>query len=92
MASTTTKLGDFLGRSLVNDNPGTSTATDFLGRSATGTDKDFLGRSLVNTPLYPPPDRANSTAYTAGQRVKQKGTDEVQTSPSRRPPATSSCR
>jgi hypothetical protein len=79
MASTTTKLGDFLGRSLVNDNPGTSTATDFLGRSATGTDKDFLGRSLVNTPLYPPPDRANSTAYTAGQRVKQKGTDEVQT-------------
>jgi len=79
MASTTTKQGDFLGRSLVNDNPGVSNATDFLGRLATGTDKDFLGRSLQNAPLYPPPDRVNSTAYTAGQRVKQVGTNEVQT-------------
>lgn len=79
MAATTTKMADFLGRSLVNDNPGTSNATDFLGRLATGTDKDFLGRALANTPLFPPPDRANSTAYTAGQRVKQVGTNEVQT-------------
>ena len=79
MATTTTKLGDFLGRALVNDNPGTSNATDFLGRAVTGTDKDFMGRSLQNSPSYPPADRANTTAYTVGQRVKVAGIDEVET-------------
>lgn len=77
--TTTTKLGDFLGRSLANDNPGSSNATDFLGRGVTASNKDGLGRALTDTPNYPPPDRANSTAYTAGQRVKVKGTDEIQT-------------
>ena len=77
--ATTSKMGDFLGRSLVNDNPGTSTAADFLGRGTIASDKDFLGRGLANTPLYPPPARANTTAYTVGQRVSQVGTNEVQT-------------
>lgn len=77
--TTTTKLGDFLGRALVNDNPGTSSATDFLGRGTIASDKDFLGRALANNAIYPPPDRANSTAYTVGQRAKLAGTNEVQT-------------
>lgn len=77
--TTTTKLGDRLGRALVNDNPGTSNATDFLGRSVTASNKDFLGIALIDNPIYPPPDRANTTAYTVGQRVKVAGTNEVQT-------------
>lgn len=77
--TTTTKGADSLGRALTNDNPGTSAATDFLGRSVTASNKDFRGVGLSDTPLYPPPDRANSTAYSAGQRVKVKGIDEVQT-------------
>lgn len=77
--TTTTKLGDYLGRALVNDNPGTSNAEDFLGRDVTASNKDFLGVALVNTPAFPPADRANTTAYSVGQRVKVAGTNEVQT-------------
>lgn len=77
--ATTTRGGDFLGRALINDNPGTSTAKDFLGRDVAASNKDGWGRDLVTAPNFPPADRANSTAYTAGQRVKVKGTDEVQT-------------
>jgi hypothetical protein len=76
---TTTRGGDYLGRALDNDNPGSSDAKDFLGRDVTASDKDGWGRSLVVAPNFPPPDRANSTAYTAGQRVKVAGTNEVQT-------------
>jgi hypothetical protein len=77
--TTTTKLGDFLGRGLSNDNPGVSAASDFLGRAVIASDKDFMGRALANNSIYPPPDRANSTAYTLGQRVKVAGINEVQT-------------
>lgn len=77
--TTTTKLGDYLGRALVNDNPGTSNATDFLGRACTASDKDYNGQSLANNPQFPPPNRANNTAYTLGTRIKVAGTDEVQT-------------
>lgn len=77
--TTTTKLGDWLGRSLSNDNPGTSNATDYLGRNVVASNKDFLGRALVDNPSYPPADRANATAYTAGQRVKVAGINEVET-------------
>jgi len=77
--TTTTKLADSLGRALTNDNPGTSAATDFLGRAVTASNKDFRGVALTDNPLYPPPDRANSTVYTVGQRVKVKGIDEVET-------------
>jgi hypothetical protein len=44
---TTTKTKDFLARNLTNVVPGTSNATDFLGRNVTAGDKDFLGRGLV---------------------------------------------
>lgn len=77
--TTTTKLGDYLGRSLVNYNAGTSDATDFLGRSVTASDKDYAGRSLVNTPQYPPAAWATGTAYTVGQQRRIPGTKEVQT-------------
>jgi len=45
--TTTTKTKDFLARLLTNPTPGTSQATDFLGRSVVASDKDFLGRNLV---------------------------------------------
>lgn len=77
--TTTTKGADSLGRALTNDNPGTSAATDFLGRAVGASNKDFRGVALTDNPVYPPVDRANSTAYTAGQRVKVAGINEVQT-------------
>ena len=45
--TTTTKTKDFLARLLTNPTPGTSNATDFLGRAVAAGDKDFLGRGLV---------------------------------------------
>jgi hypothetical protein len=77
--TSTTKLGDWLGRALVNDNPGTSNAEDFLGRGTIASDKDFLGRALTDTPLYPPADWQASHAYVVGAQVKIPGTKEVQT-------------
>lgn len=77
--TTTTRLADFLGRALINDNPGTSAATDFLGRAVTASNKDYNGVSLLTAAQYPPPDRANSTAYTLGQRVKVANVAEIQT-------------
>jgi hypothetical protein len=44
---TTTRTKDYLGVPLVNTTPGTSAATDRLGRSVVAADKDFLGRALV---------------------------------------------
>lgn len=52
----TPRTKDYLGRSLTNANPGSSNATDFLGRSVVdpdesptsdGDETDFLGRTLV---------------------------------------------
>jgi hypothetical protein len=43
---TTTKTYDFLHRNLQNPTPGTSAATDYLGRSVQAGDKDYLGRAL----------------------------------------------
>lgn len=77
--TTTTKLGDFLGRALTNDNPGTSNATDYLGRAVTASNKDFRGQTLVDAPNYPPPDWQASHAYTAPTRARIPGTQEVQT-------------
>ena len=47
LAITTTKTKDYLARLLNNPTPGTSAATDFLGRSVVAGDKDHLGRALV---------------------------------------------
>ena len=44
---TTTSTKDYLGVALVNPTPGTSQATDRLGRSVVTGNKDFLARNLV---------------------------------------------
>jgi len=53
MTATTNTL-DFLGRLLVNANPGMSAATDFLGRAVAdplgpeaGNETDYLGRATT---------------------------------------------
>lgn len=76
--ATTTKLGDFLGRALKNDNPGNSNATDFLGRGIGASDKDFIGRSLVNAPSYPPANVARNTAYSVGDVRRVPGVKRVE--------------
>lgn len=75
----TTKKGDWLGRSLVNPVPGSSDATDYLGRNVTAGDKDYNGQSLATTPNYPPPDWVASTAYALGVTARLQNTREVQT-------------
>lgn len=78
--ATTTRIGDFLGRSLVNLTPGTSAARDFLGRNVVASDKDFAGRSLTVTRTFPPPLWVGGAAYsTVGTRVRVVKTAEVQT-------------
>jgi hypothetical protein len=57
---TTTRKEDFLGRNLTNGTPGTTNATDQLGRNVVTGNKDYLGRALTSVP------HAVSTAFTAG--------------------------
>lgn len=45
--ATTTTTKDYLGRALTNGTPGTSDATDHLGRAVKTGDLDYLGRPLV---------------------------------------------
>lgn len=71
--ATTTKLQDFLGRWLTNGTPGTSDATDHLGRNVVASDKDFVGRALI---FDNPTDWATATAYDVGDRVRLTG-DEL---------------
>lgn len=77
--TTTTKLADYLGRALVNDNPGASSAKDYMGRDVIASNKDYIGRALTDAPLFPPPNRANTTAYSVGDRVRVAGVNEVET-------------
>jgi hypothetical protein len=65
--TTTTKLQDFLGRWLVNATPGTSQATDFLGRKVIAGDKDFVGRNLG---FSNPSGWITAHAYTVGQTIR----------------------
>jgi hypothetical protein len=44
---TTTMTKDYLNRPLVNPTPGTSNATDYLGRAVTAGNKDYMARNLV---------------------------------------------
>lgn len=44
---TTTMTKDYLGVPLVNPTPGTSQATDRLGRSVVSGNKDYMNRALV---------------------------------------------
>lgn len=71
--ATTTKLADYLGRALVNPTPGTSQATDHLGRAVVTGNKDYAGRALLDEPLYPPIAWAATTAYGLGERVSLSG-------------------
>lgn len=66
---TTSDLQDFLGRWLTNANPGTSNATDFLGRNAVAGNADFLGRPFVTASS---PWTATHT-YTVGTLVEVGG-------------------
>ena len=77
--TTTTKLGDYIGRALTNHNPGVSNAKDYLGRDVIASNKDYAGRALTDAPLFPPPDWAAATAYALGVRRRIPGTNEVQT-------------
>lgn len=65
--TTSTKLQDFLGRWLTNSNPGTSQASDFLGRKVIAGDKDFIGRALG---YANPSTWITAHAYTVGQTVR----------------------
>jgi D-tyrosyl-tRNA(Tyr) deacylase len=69
---TTTRKEDFLGRNLTNATPGTSNATDHLGRNVVASNKDFLGRNLTVVPW------AAATAYTAGSLVYLAGGQELE--------------
>ena len=64
---TTLNLRDHMGRLLTNATPGTSDATDHLGRSIVASDLDFVARDLIAT------TRANTTAYAAGAYVQFAG-------------------
>jgi hypothetical protein len=68
---TTTRKEDFLGRNLTNATPGTSNATDHLGRNVIASNKDFLGRNLTSVP------HAVTTAYTTGAVVYLAGGQEL---------------
>lgn len=65
--TTTTRKEDYLGRDLVNETPGTSDATDFIGRSVKASNKDWLGRDLTSKPWVA------ATAYTVGVVVYVSG-------------------
>jgi hypothetical protein len=57
---TTTRKEDYLGRDLTNATPGTSNATDQLGRNVVAGNLDYLGRALTSIPW------AATTAVTTG--------------------------
>lgn len=68
--ATTTKLQDFLGRWLTNGTPGTTQATDHLGRNVAASNKDFIGRSLA---FDNPSAWAQTTPYALGAKVRLAG-------------------
>jgi hypothetical protein len=70
MMATTTKLKDFLGRWLTNGTPGTTNATDHLGRNVAASNKDFIGRSLA---FDNPAGWVQTTAYALGAYVRLAG-------------------
>lgn len=69
MSATSTLRKDFLGRWLVNANPGTSTnVTDFLGRAIKDGTHDNMGRLLT---LPHPGLWVVAHAYAAGSMVRR---------------------
>lgn len=67
----TRQTTDFMGRTLVNPTPGTSDATDAMGRKTVAGGTDFMGRSLSGGPA--PTAWAATTAYGLAQRVTNSG-------------------
>jgi len=57
---TTTRKEDYLGRDLTNATPGTSNATDHLGRNVGAGNTDYIGRALTSIPW------AATTAFSVG--------------------------
>lgn len=68
--ATTTFLADYLGRWLTNGTPGTTQATDSLGRAVVASNKDWMGRALT---FANPSNWVTATAYTVGNRVRLSG-------------------
>lgn len=62
--TTTLFLRDYLLRPLVNATPGTSDATDYIGRDVQAGDLDYIGRPLVATAW------AATTAYALDDYVE----------------------
>lgn len=71
--TTTTRKEDYLGRDLSNATPGTTAATDFLGRNVGASNTDFVGRALSSAPW------ATATAYSVGSIVYVTGGELVAT-------------
>ena len=69
--TTTTYKQDYLGCRLSNATPGTSAATDRLGRSVGASNTDWLGRKLVEGPWV------LTTAYAVGAQVYLAGGAEL---------------
>lgn len=68
--ATTTKLQDYRGCWITNGTPGSTAATDDLGRSVAASDKDYLGRSLI---FDNPSTWVQTTAYSLNGYVRLSG-------------------
>jgi chitodextrinase len=78
--TTTTRVSDYMGRALVNPIPGTSDATDYVGRDVISGDRDYMGRALIAAPdpepdpePDPPPAWQAETAYEIDDEVSLTG-------------------
>ena len=71
--TTTTSVSDYMGRALVNPTPGTSDATDYVGRDVITGDRDYMGRDLIAAPPTPPDAWAATTAYSVDDEVSLTG-------------------
>jgi hypothetical protein len=46
--ATTTRTKDYMGRLLINEDPGTTDpAQDYMGRNVIASNNDYMGRALV---------------------------------------------
>jgi|SRR5690606_21856858 len=74
--ATTTFTADYLGRDLINPSPGTSDATDYVGRDVQTGDVDYMGRDLTDNQPPDPPEPSvwqAETAYSTGDQVTLGG-------------------
>lgn len=68
--ATTTKLQDYMGRWITNGTPGTTQATDSVGRSVAASDKDYMGRLLT---FSNPSGWVQTTPYSLGAFARLAG-------------------